>query len=127
MHRNERRFSAARVRVGKLAVPVALIIGLVLSATYSGAAEKKPSGYVAFARLSNTEKVLSEEKCTEYGGRPVPENERALVMGAGQTDKYFYNVLWFGQRQYVTYKRDTSKSITGAMGIAKYTIALCQF
>jgi len=127
MPKNERRSSAARVRVGKMALPLALTIGLVLGATYSAAAEKKPSGYAAFARLSNSEKVLPVEQCKEYGGRPVPENERALVMGAGQTDKYFYNVLWFGQHQYVSYKRDSSKSITGAIGITKYTISLCQF
>lgn len=91
------------------------------------AAKQKPSGYIAFAKLSNTEKVLAEETCRDYGGRPVGGREQSLVMRSGRTDKWFYNVIWFGQHQYVTYKRDTSETITGKVGLLPYSLSLCQF
>lgn len=111
----------------RTALFIALALGLVLAVTQSAAAAKRESGYVAFAELSNTEKVLSPKVCRKYGGRPVTESERAEVMRSARTDKYFYNVFWFGQHQYVSYKVDTSKTITGKIGLTSYTISLCQF
>lgn len=122
---NRRRQGPASV--WKMALLVALALGLFLSVTHSAAAGKRKSGYVAFARLSNTEKALSKKDCRNYGGRPVTESERAQVMRAARTDKYFYNVYWFDQHQYVSYKVDTSKSLTGKIGLTPYTISLCQF
>lgn len=90
-------------------------------------AKPKQTGYIAFAKLSNKEKTLPEKTCRDYGGRPVGGQEQSLVTRSGRTDKWYYNVLWFGQHQYVTYKRDTSESIAGKVGLQPYVIALCQF
>jgi len=110
----------------------ALLLGLAALITLGPggtaiAKKRKATGYIAFAKLSNTEKVLDGKTCHEYGGRPVGEGEQSLVMRSGRTDKWFYNVLWFGQHQYVTYKRDTSETITGKIGLHPYSISLCQF
>jgi hypothetical protein len=104
------------------AAVIALGCGPALAKT-----QKKPSGYIAFAKLSNSEKVLGENVCREYGGRPVGGDEQNQVMRAARTDKWFYNVIWFGQHQYVTYKRDTSETITGKIGLHPYSVSLCQF
>ncbi|MDH3240627.1 MAG: hypothetical protein OEO83_08165 [Alphaproteobacteria bacterium] len=110
-----------------LAAVSTLVLGGAAEVGAADAKKPKVTGYVAFARLSNSEKVLAAETCREYGGRPVEGREQDQVMRAGRTDKWFYNVLWFGQHQYVTYKRDTSATITGKIGLHPYSVSLCQF
>lgn len=121
-------------RQGKFWPHGALCLGLAAALLFgSGAlaaankAKPKQTGYIAFAKLSNKEGVLPQKRCREYGGRPVGGQEQSLVTRSGRTDKWFYNVLWFGQHQYVTYKRDNSESIAGKVGLQSYVIALCQF
>lgn len=119
-------------RKAGLAMPTAVLLGLtvVIALGLGGTAlakKQKPTGYIAFAKLSNSEKVLSEDVCRDYGGRPVSGREQTQVMRAARTDKWFYNVLWFGQHQYVTYKRDTSETITGKIGLQPFSLSLCQF
>ena len=121
----------ARMRTG-LGMRTLALLGLACVIALGGggtalAKKQKPSGYIAFAKLSNSEKVLAEHICHDYGGRSVHGQEENLVMRSGRTDKWFYNVLWFGQHQYVTYKRDTSKTITGKIGLHPYSVSLCQF
>ena len=109
-------------------VLLGMAVAIALGAGGTALAKKqKPTGYIAFAKLSNAEKALSEETCREYGGRPVGSREQSKVMRAGRTDTWFYNVLWFGQHQYVTYKRDTSETITGKIGLQPFSLSLCQF
>lgn len=111
---------------GNAAILPALAVALSLAFAGHGWAKAK-SGYRAFAKLSNTEKVLKLNECKKYGGRPVKSHEPAVVMKSGRTDKQFYNVYWFGQHPYVAYKIDRNKSITGSIGLQPYTIWLCQF
>lgn len=109
-----------------LAVASALIFGFSSpNAAASGAVSG--GGYMTFAKVSNSEKVFSRKECSRYGGRPVSQHEHELVMRAGRSDQNHYNVLWFGQHQYVTYKIDTTSSVSRFFGVTTHKVWLCQF
>ena len=112
--------------VRETALLLALVFSLSLTFEDSASAHEV-RGYRAFAKLSNTEKVLNENECGKYGGRAVTYREHGLVMKSGRSDKYFYNVLWFGQHPYVTYKLHKFSSISRSLSMNPYTIWLCQF
>ncbi len=104
------------------------VLAFSLSLTFGDSAAAVRSGdYLTFAGVSNSEKVFNKHDCRKYGGRPVTQGEHDLVMGRGRTDADLYNVLWFGGHQYVTYKIDTSSSVTRLFGIHTQSIWLCQF
>ena len=84
-------------------------------------------GYMTFVKVSNSERILQRNECRNYGGRPVSQQEHELVMRVGRTDQEHYNVLWFGQRQYVTYKIDTTNSVSRFFGVTTHSVWLCQF
>lgn len=83
--------------------------------------------YWSFAQVSNSERIFNKHDCRKYGGRPVSQGEHALVMGRGRTDARMYNVLWFGQHQYVTYKIDDTSAISRFFGLRSHKVWLCQF
>lgn len=115
-----------RFRIGKTAFAVALPLGLLLSFSVPATAHKE-SGYRAFAKLSNSERVLNKNICRKYGGRPVGSHEPDRILNSGRTDTRYYNVVWFEQRPYVSFKIDRTKSISGSIGLQPFTIWLCQF
>jgi hypothetical protein len=109
-----------------MAALAALTIGFSsANAVASGAVSG--GGYMTFAKVSNSEQVFKRNECRKYGGRPVSQYEHELVMRRGRTDQYHYNVLWFGQHQYVTYKIDTTSSISRFFGMTTHSVWLCQF
>lgn len=109
-----------------LAFLAVLLFSLSFTFADSDAAVRQ-GGYWEFAKASNTERVFNKRDCLKYGGRPAGQGENELVLGRGRTDTNLYNVLWFGGRQYVTYKIDTSSTVTRLFGYHTHAIWLCQF
>jgi len=109
-----------------MAVISALTIGIAsTNAAASGAVSG--GGYLTFVKISNSEKIFDRNECRNYGGRPVNQPEHELVMRVGRSDQYHYNVLWFGQHQYVTYKIDTTSPVSRFFGVKTHSVWLCQF
>jgi hypothetical protein len=124
--RGRRSFSLRNLPIMALAMASALTIGFASSgADASGAVSG--GGYMTFAKISNSEKVFDRNECRKYGGRPVSQYEQELVMRRGRTDANHYNVLWFGQHQYVTYKIDTTSRVSRFFGMTTHSVWLCQF
>ena len=84
------------------------------------------AGYLDFADKSK-EGSVDGAACRSHGGRRVFNRHYDVVLSTGRSDPELYNVLYYGDHQYVTFRIDTSNFLNRLFHTKSYDKGLCQF